>query len=80
MEMVSDIEEEKKCICPNCGEKMQKSPDGPDTLYVCEKCGCTIEATEQNLDASKACPNCNHLLEDGNECSYCGYDLGSDFD
>jgi len=26
------------------------------------------------------CPNCNQALGDGNECPYCGYDLGTDFD
>ena len=48
-------------------------------LYICPECGCTINAEEQKYDDEYTCPNCNQSL-DGNECSYCGYDLGSDFD
>ena len=76
--MVVDVEE--KWVCPNCGAKMKKSPDSQASIYVCPKCGCSIEATEQSLDADRVCPSCNQLLDDANECSYCGYDLGSDFD
>ena len=71
--------EEKKCVCPNCGADMEKSPDVSFNLYVCPECGCTIEAKEQNFESPKTCPNCNQIL-DGNECPRCGYDLGSDFD
>ena len=73
-------ETEGKWICPNCGAKMRRSPDTSDPIYVCPECGCSIEGTEQNLDSLRTCPNCNQILEDGNECPYCGYDLGSDFD
>ncbi len=79
METITETEEDEKCICPNCGEIMNKSKDASIPLYICPKCGCSIEKTEQNLDADMACPNCNQLL-DGSECPYCGYDLGSDFD
>jgi len=79
VETITESEEEKKCICPNCGEIMKRSMDASSPLYICPKCGCSIEKTDQNLDADMACPNCNQLL-DGNECPYCGYDLGSDFD
>ena len=77
MEMVADMDE--KWVCPNCGEKMNKSQDSSVPLYVCPKCGCCVEAAEQNLDFDKMCPNCNRLMDD-NECTHCGYDLGSDFD
>ena len=76
MEVVTETEQ--KCICPNCGEPMKRLP-GEESIYVCEKCGCTIEGANQNLDADMCCPNCNQLM-DGSECPYCGYDLGSDFD
>ena len=72
-------ETNEKCICPNCGEIMKRSLDTSIPLYVCPKCSCTIEKTEQNLDSDMTCPNCNQFM-DGSECSYCGYDLGSDFD
>jgi len=77
--VIESEEEEEKCICPNCGETMKRSIDSSIPLYVCPKCGCSIEKTDQNLDSDMTCPNCNQLLE-GNECPYCGYDLGSDFD
>ena len=47
---------------------------------VCPSCGCTIEASEENLDNMSICPNCNQIMDDGGECPNCGYDLGSDFD
>ena len=79
VETIIEPEEEQKCICPNCGEIMKRSLDATIPLYICPKCGCSVETTDQNLDADTTCPNCNQLL-DGNECPYCGYDLGSDFD
>jgi len=78
LEMVADVDE--RWVCPNCGAKMNKSPDPSDNIYVCPECGCTIEAAEQSLDSDRMCPNCNQLMGDENECPYCGYDLGSDFD
>ena len=72
-------ETKKKCICPNCGTEMNISLHGDENVYVCPDCGCTIEAKEQNFDTSGICPNCNQEL-DGNECPYCGYYLGSDFE
>jgi len=72
-------EMKKKCICPNCGTEMDRSPDSSTDVYVCPDCGCTIEAKEQNFESGSHCPNCNQPLED-NECPYCGYDLGSDFE
>jgi hypothetical protein len=66
------------CVCPNCGEKMNKSIDGSLVFFVCPACGCTIDAENNNFELNKVCPNCNQTLE-GYECSYCGYDLGSDF-
>jgi membrane protease subunit (stomatin/prohibitin family) len=78
METMTELE--NKWTCPNCGTKMNKSLDSDPPLYICPECGCTLEATEQNYDIGSICPNCNQLLEDGNECPYCGYDLGSDFD
>ena len=77
--METSTEMEEKYVCPNCGAKMNPSPNTPTPTYVCPECGCSIEVTEQNLDSRNVCPNCNQLL-DGNECSYCGYDLGSDFE
>lgn len=79
LETIIESETEKKCICPNCGENMNRSLTASISLYVCPKCGCSIEKIDQNLNADTTCPNCNQFL-DGNECSYCGYDLGSDFD
>ena len=58
---------------------MNLSHEGPVFIYVCPECGCTIDAEEQNFDAENICPNCYQPME-GSECSYCGYDLGSDFD
>ena len=72
------VEEEKKCVCPNCGADMQESKDFGGNTYVCPECGCSIQADEHDYDAGGVCPNCNQLLE-GNECPRCGYDLGSDF-
>jgi hypothetical protein len=77
--MVEHLDEEERWICPNCGEKMQRAPDKSAKIYVCPACGCSIEAGEENLALDNTCPNCNQLM-DGNECPYCGYDLGSDFD
>jgi tRNA(Ile2) C34 agmatinyltransferase TiaS len=79
VETITESETDEKCVCPNCGETMKRSLDPSIPLYICPKCGCSIEQTEQNLDSQMSCPNCNQLL-DGNECPYCGYDLGSDFD
>lgn len=70
------MEMKDKWICPNCGTEMNKSPD--NSAYVCPECGCSIEAEEKNFESGNICPNCNQPM-DGNECQYCGYDLGSDF-
>jgi ssDNA-binding Zn-finger/Zn-ribbon topoisomerase 1 len=69
----------KVCTCPNCGANMKIINDGSTSYYVCSECGCSIYAEDQNYDCQDLCPSCNQAL-DGNECSYCGYDLGSDFD
>jgi predicted RNA-binding Zn-ribbon protein involved in translation (DUF1610 family) len=76
--MITELEE--KWVCPNCGEKMHLSPDSLSPTYVCPKCGCSIEAENQDFSSEGICPNCNQALDDGNECPYCGYDLGTDFD
>jgi hypothetical protein len=73
LETTSEVE--KKWICPNCGSDMKRSSE----MYVCPECGCSIEAEEKNFDCGTTCPNCNQPM-DGRECSYCGYDLGSDFE
>jgi hypothetical protein len=76
--MITELEE--KWICPNCGEKMHLSADSSPSTYVCPKCGCSIEAENQDFSSVGVCPNCNQILDDCNECPYCGYDLGTDFD
>jgi len=65
--------------CPHCGTEMILSHEGPISLYVCPKCGCSTDAEEKHFDADNICPSCFQPME-GNECSHCGYDLGSDFD
>ncbi len=69
----------KTCTCPNCGAEMLISYIQSNFLYICSECGCSISAEEKNYDYQNLCPNCNNIL-DNNECPYCGYDLGSDFD
>lgn len=73
------VETKEKWVCPNCGEKMELSYNTDTPVYVCPACGCTVSAEEQNFENTSICPNCNQEM-DGNECPYCGYDLGSDFD
>ena len=58
---------------------MKISYNDSTSCYVCPECGSSIDAKEQNYDSENLCPSCNQTLE-GNECLYCGYDLGSDFD
>ena len=71
---------ETKYVCPNCGGEMEPSKNDSDEAYVCKDCGCCVDGNELcNFDTDQVCPNCNQHLE-GNECSYCGYDLGSDFE
>lgn len=78
--MSMDMELKGKFVCPNCGSEMQLSSDAAVAMYVCPDCGSTIEADEeQNFDGAGLCPNCNQQMQ-GSECSYCGYDLGSDFE
>ncbi len=78
--MSVEMELDKKFVCPNCGAEMHLSTDAAVPIYVCSDCGCTIEAEEeQNFDSADLCPNCNQPMQ-GSECSYCGYDLGSDFE
>ena len=67
-------------ICPNCGTAMKQLINKSGLFRICEKCGCTIEGKEQNFESEGICPNCHCLMESTSECSYCGYDLGSDFD
>ena len=69
----------KICSCPNCGSDMKISIIDFESYYICPECGCSIIAEEQNYDCENLCPSCNQIIS-GNECSYCGYDLGSDFD
>jgi DNA-directed RNA polymerase subunit RPC12/RpoP len=79
--MIMDVKTDLKnlWVCPNCGSDMNLSNNESNSVYVCPECGCTIDAEEQKFNFENACPNCNQIM-DGNECSYCGYDLGSDFD
>jgi len=79
LETIAELDDEKKCICPNCGAEMKLSPDSENHVYICSECGCTIQAEEQDFDSMNICPNCNQPL-DGNECPHCGYYLGSDFE
>lgn len=76
-----DVESKSKkiCICPNCGNEMKISFNDSTSYYVCPECGCSMDSEIQNYDWCNICPNCNQEIDD-NECSYCGYDLGSDFD
>ena len=77
--MDSKTDLKKTCAWPNCGGEMKLSDNVSLSLYICPDCGCSVDTEEQNYDCNNLCPNCNQILED-NECSYCGYDLGSDFD
>ena len=73
-------EVEDKYVCPNCGGKMKRTNDTSAEIYVCQDCGSSMEISDENLDSYCTCPNCNQILDDGSECPFCGYDLGSDFD
>ena len=79
--LIMDLESNLKkiCACPNCGAEMKISCYDSTSFYVCPDCGCSIEAIEQDYNCENFCPSCNQTLN-GSECSYCGYDLGSDFD
>ncbi|MBN2603867.1 MAG: rubredoxin [Candidatus Thermoplasmatota archaeon] len=59
---------------------MKKIIGSQSQYYECPNCGCYLDAKEQNFDVGKTCPNCHHIMDDGWECPYCGYDFGSDFD
>ena len=67
-------------ICPNCGNEMKRLANSSGLFHVCQKCGCTIEGREQNFGDEGICPNCHGAMDSSNECSHCGYDLGSDFE
>lgn len=67
-------------ICPNCGNEMKRLTNNSGLFHVCQKCGCTIEGREQNFGVEEICPNCHSAMDSSNECSHCGYDLGSDFE
>ena len=67
-------------ICPNCGTTMKRIVIDSGLFHICQKCGCSIEGKEQVFNADKICPNCHCSMESDSECSYCGYDLGSDFE
>ena len=69
----------KNCICPNCGTEMRIESNGSSSFFVCPDCGCSINSELQYYFCENLCPSCYQEL-DGNECYYCGYDLGSDFD
>ena len=78
--MYEQLDREHKFICPNCGGEMIPSKNELDDTYICKECGCCVHGDEiQDFNSDMICPNCNQPLE-GNECSYCGYDLGSDFE
>ncbi|MFE3845471.1 hypothetical protein ACFL1L_01245 [Thermoplasmatota archaeon] len=77
--MIAESDLKKVCACPNCGSEMKITYQMSTYYYVCSECGCSIYAEKQNYDCESFCPSCNQPL-DGNECTYCGYDLGSDFD
>lgn len=71
---------EETWICPNCGTEMKRLTNKSGLFHVCQKCGCTLEGREQNFGYEKICPNCHSTMDNSNECDYCGYDLGSDFE
>ncbi|MCK4415582.1 MAG: hypothetical protein KAU84_00365 [Thermoplasmatales archaeon] len=59
---------------------MKRLTNSSGLFHVCQKCGCTIEGREQNFGDEGICPNCHGAMDSTNECSHCGYDLGSDFE
>lgn len=67
-------------ICPNCGAEMKRLTNKEGLFHVCQSCGCTLEGREQNYQMDSVCPNCHCSMDSNHECSYCGYDLGSDFE
>lgn len=73
------VTEEETWTCPNCGGKMKRVVNNDVPYFVCPDCGSSLEESDLCYELKAICPNC-HQPMDGNECSYCGYDLGSDFD
>ena len=65
--------------CPNCGASMKKMTGEIGLYHICPKCGCTLEGQAQRFEANQSCPNCHREIDGNSECSYCGYDLGTDF-
>ncbi len=72
------VDQDNVWVCPHCGEEMKLVKNREGCYHVCESCGCMIEGLEQDCELGSVCPNC-HQVMDGGECSYCGYDMGSDF-
>ena len=58
---------------------MRIESNGSSSFFVCPDCGCSMDSELQYYFCDNLCPICNQEL-DGNECYYCGYHLGSDFD
>jgi len=43
-------EQEKKYFCPNCKGDMYRLSGSSHSIYICKKCGCSIESEDTTVD------------------------------
>jgi len=64
-------EQEKKWFCPGCKSNMYRLSGSSHLIYVCQKCGCSIEPEDIKVDSKKADLKENQNAEDlsnGKKC------------
>jgi len=56
-------EQEKKWICPSCKGDMYRLPGSSHSIYICKKCGCSIESEDITVDFKIEDPKEKHNVE-----------------
>lgn len=62
MKMEKKQEQKKKYFCPKCKGDMYRLPGSSHSIYICKKCGCSIEPEDITVDLKSEDPKEKHSM------------------